>query len=68
MNIKCEKCSKDAGSQLIPKGWLRLEDGAERWLFCSRVCVIEWLAPDIKKVVAVRQWVPTQEEEERMRQ
>jgi len=36
--------------------------------FCSRACLIEFTAPRIKEAVSVKQWVPTPEEEERMRQ
>jgi len=38
------------------------------YTFCGRICLTEWAAPEIKKSVVVRQWVPTPEEEARMTQ
>ena len=32
--------------------------------FCSRRCLVEFIAPELNKAVAVKQWVPTEEEEE----
>jgi len=34
--------------------------------FCSRACLIEFTAPELKQAVVVRQWVPTEEETARM--
>jgi hypothetical protein len=36
--------------------------------FCSRLCVVRFIAPELSEAVVVKQWVPTPEEEERMRQ
>lgn len=66
--MTCFNCYSTVDAKIIPKGWLRLEDGTEQWLFCGRICLIEWVAPNIKKAVAIKQWVPTDEEKERMTQ
>jgi hypothetical protein len=62
--MKCAKCGNEfgdvAGYQLI-----RL---AVTWNFCGRLCLIEHLAPELKKVCVPEQWIPTPDEEERMRQ
>jgi len=36
--------------------------------FCSRIHLVEFVAPELKQAVVVKQWVPTPEEVERMRQ
>lgn len=36
--------------------------------FCGRICLTEWIAPELKTVCVPRQWIPTPDEEERMRQ
>lgn len=40
----------------------------QEWVFCGRMCLIETMAPEIRKVVVPNQWVPTEEETERMSQ
>lgn len=65
MNLsKCAVCKGDAtrGYQLvsIPEDFTLA--------FCSKVHLIEFLGPELKKAIVVSQWVPTPEEEARMRQ
>lgn len=38
------------------------------WAFCGRLCLTEWIAPEITKGIVPRQWIPTAEEDERMSQ
>jgi len=35
-------------------------------LFCSRLCLVEYAAPELKQAIAIKQWIPTPEEEARM--
>ena len=36
--------------------------------FCCRSHLIEYIAPELKQAVVVKQWIPTPEDEERMSQ
>lgn len=70
MNLRCTKCEKQ-----LPDDFYSLTFGSitayqpERGgAFCSRLCVVEFIAPEIKQAVVVSQWVPTPEEEARMSQ
>ena len=60
----CSKCGKP------PDGtpWHHLYHNNENRQFCSRLCLVEFIAPEVAKAIVVKQWVPTPEEEERMRQ
>lgn len=60
----CEVCKKEFG-QIDGYKVIRLNS---EWMFCGRLCLTEWIAPEIKKACVVRQWIPTEEEEDRMRQ
>lgn len=65
--ISCAKCGKNAEKI---DGWFRLTvvSEASYAYYCSRVCLVEGVAPEVKQAIVVKQWVPTPEEEERMRQ
>lgn len=66
MNEKtdCSKCGK--ATEPVP--WYHLSFGNDRHRFCSRICLVEFIAPELSKVAVVRQWIPTPEEEARMSQ
>lgn len=51
---------------MLPTYWYRLSQGNSWNEFCSRTCLVEHIAPELNKAVAVKQWVPTEEEEARM--
>lgn len=58
----CSKCGKS------PDGtaWYHLIRYTNHHHFCSRRCLVEFIAPEISKGIVVKQWVPTEEENERM--
>ena len=62
--MKCCVCGSEFG-QLAGYKLIRLN---VEWDFCGRLCLTDWVAPELKKAVVFRQWIPTAEEEERMRQ
>lgn len=65
-SIKCEKCGK---VEEVINGWyyVGVFGGGEcDSYFCSRICLVEGIAPEVTKAIVVRQWVPTPEEERRM--
>lgn len=66
--IICHKCKKESGGDMLPTLWYRLSQGDYGNYFCSRPCIVEYLAPELNKAVTVRQWVPTEEDKERMSQ
>lgn len=63
---KCFKCSKEAEAI---KGWYCvhiIQDGDCDSYFCSRRCLVEFIAPEVSKAIVVKQWVPNEEETRRM--
>lgn len=60
----CAKCQKEH----VGLPYYTLAYNNEWWHFCSRTCLVEHLAPELNKAVSVRQWVPTEEDQERMSQ
>jgi hypothetical protein len=58
----CSKCGKSPDG--LP--WYHLSLNNSNHQFCSRACLVEFIAPELKKAVVVNQWVPTPEEERRM--
>lgn len=63
--MKCDKCGR-LGEDMP---WYHLAYRADTHHFCSRRCLIEHLAPELKQAVVIEQWVPTtQEEIDRMSQ
>lgn len=60
----CSKCGKP------PDGmpWYHLSRNDDHHHFCSRICLVEFIAPEVSKAIVVKQWVPTPEEEARMSQ
>lgn len=63
-SMTCDHCKKEIGQI---DGY-RLERLDVKLSFCGRLCLIEWLAPELKKTCVPKQWIPTPEEEERMKQ
>lgn len=60
MNLStCAVCKADAsrGYQLVSM------PGDYTMAFCSKVHLIEFLAPELKKAIVVGQWLPTPDEE-----
>ena len=61
---KCAVCKGDASRgyvvSAIPEDYTLA--------FCSRVHLVEFIAPELSKAIAVKQWVPTPDEEARMTQ
>lgn len=66
--MTCRKCQKESGGDMLPTYWFRLSQGNNWSEFCSRTCLVEHIAPELSRAVAVKQWVPTEEEKERMSQ
>lgn len=62
--MKCDKCGKP--SDELP--WYHVSYNDTRLAFCSRICLVDFIAPELSKAIAVRQWVPTEDEQERMSQ
>lgn len=60
----CAQCGKEFGA--IDGYKLQRLDQVIH--FCGRLCLCEWLVPEINKVCVPRQWIPTEEEIERMSQ
>ena len=60
--INCSKCG------CVPDDlpWYHLRRNNEYHRFCSRRCLIEFIAPELSKAIVVKQWIPTPEEEARM--
>lgn len=62
--MTCTKCQ----SEIAELPHYDLFYNAVKWSFCSRVCLVEFIAPEISKAVVPKHWIPTPEEEERMSQ
>lgn len=64
MNYKCAICKADT------RMGYTLSSVVEDYTlhFCSRVHLVEFLAPELSRVCVPKQWIPTPEEEERMSQ
>jgi len=62
MNYKCAVCNADTSMgytlSSVPEDYTLH--------FCSRVHLVEFVAPELNKAVAVKQWVPTDAEVARM--
>jgi hypothetical protein len=39
-----------------------------QWDFCGRICLVEGMTPEVNRAIVLKQWVPTEEENERMMQ
>lgn len=66
--MTCRHCKKESGGNLLPMFWYRLVHIGTSSEFCSRTCLVEHIAPELGKACVVKQWVPTEEEKERMAQ
>lgn len=62
--IRCAKCGKSE----MTSDWYRLDHKDDDDYFCSRRCLVEFIAPELSKAVCVKQWVPTEDEIARMSQ
>lgn len=62
--MTCSKCH----TEIVELPRYDLFYNAVKWSFCSRVCLVEFIAPEINKVCVPRQWIPTDDEVERMSQ
>jgi hypothetical protein len=62
--MNCVKCGR--AYDALP--WYIVAYRNEIFHFCSRQCLIEHFAPELKQAVVVKQWIPTPEDEERMHQ
>lgn len=60
--MNCDKCGKQ--NEGLP--WYHLSHNDERHAFCSRLCLVEFISPELTKAVVVKQWVPNEEEVRRM--
>lgn len=58
----CSKC----GKSFDDIHWYHLTHGNGRYHLCSRCCLVEFIAPELNNAVAIWQWVPTEEDKERM--
>lgn len=65
--MKCDKCHKEIEGRVFH---VEIGDAVaySEHNFCSRLCLIDGMAPELNQAVSVKQWIPTPEEEERMRQ
>jgi hypothetical protein len=63
----CRKCGKTPETTpLFDVAWYHVAYGGLEHHYCSRVCLVEFIAPELKQVAVIKQWVPTPEEEKRM--
>lgn len=62
--MNCDKCGK--ANDGLP--WYHFSYNDTRHAFCSRRCLVEFIAPELIKAVVINQWVPTEEEIARMSQ
>lgn len=60
--MNCDKCGK-AGDE---SPWYHLSYNDTRQAFCSRLCLVEFIAPEMNKVVVPKQWIATEDEMRRM--
>lgn len=62
MNYQCAICKADTS-----RGYMLSSVPEDYTLhFCSRVHLVEYIAPELNKAVSVKQWVPTDDEAARM--
>lgn len=62
MSLQCTNCKAEISQERF---CVRKNDDPDR-LFCSRRCVIEHLGPELSQAIVIKQWVPTEEEKQRM--
>jgi hypothetical protein len=60
--MNCDKCNKTGEDW----SWYHLSCNDEKHAFCSRRCLVEFIAPEMSKVAVVKQWIPNEEEIRRM--
>lgn len=64
MNCKCAICGAH-----VERGYTLSSVSEDYTLhFCSKVHLVEFIAPELSKVCVPKQWIPTDEEIERMHQ
>lgn len=62
MNVPCAKC----GVLIDERASFKVIHLEEEWHLCGRICLVEWMAPEIQRAIVVRQWVPTDDEVAKM--
>ena len=60
--MNCDKCGKTSDDG----PWYHVSYNNTINAFCSRRCLVEFIAPELNKAIAVKQWVPTEEDIRRM--
>lgn len=66
MSEETTKCSECGGAP-VDLCWYHLSFCKDETRpFCSRRCLVEFIAPELKQVAVVKQWIPTEEETKRM--
>lgn len=66
--ITCTKCQKVSETEMHPMFWFRVLRNGSITRFCSRRCLVEYLFPELGKAIVPAQWVPNEDENERMSQ
>ena len=64
-NLSDDVCHKCRGPINLVDFWHILHGSAE-FSFCSRRCMVEFVAPELAQAVVIKQWMPTPEDEKRM--
>jgi len=58
----CSNC----GCQPDGMYWYQVRRNDECTHFCSRRCLVEFIAPEVSKAIVIKHWVPTEEDVRRM--
>lgn len=57
--MKCEQCKCEFGNGHP----VELKYQGVGFIFCSRLCLVEWIAPEILNVCSPRQWIKKPDED-----
>jgi hypothetical protein len=57
--MNCDKCGRLHDGET----WYHLAHQTITHHFCSRRCLVEFIAPELARAVVVKHWIPTPEEE-----
>jgi hypothetical protein len=60
--MTCSQCQTEIVD--LPHYELKYNDVS--WHFCSRICLVDFIAPELKKACVPKQWLPNEEEIRRM--
>jgi hypothetical protein len=58
----CSKCGKSPDET----AWYHLSLNNDNHQFCSRRCLVEFIAPEVSTAIVVKHWIPNEEEVRRM--